>query len=143
MLVALMQTAAENAHPGGGIFFPTWVIGLFSFVIALLLGLIGWFARSILFDFKSALRELKDALREFEDKLTNNYVGKELFNFINEKTAKEITNAHSELRLFRAEVTAFRNDIASMRSEIMDKVEEKLYDHDDRCPYRGGAKPGA
>ena len=43
LIAQASPSLAEAAHPGGGVFIPSWIIGLFAGLLVILFGIIGFF----------------------------------------------------------------------------------------------------
>lgn len=127
MFALAQQTPAEAAHQGGGIFIPGWVVGGVGALLLLLLGMIGYFGKTLLTDFKKALDELKATIKEFQQIVSNDYTKREIFEYVVDVIKKDVDRAHKDIR-----------DMSKKLEASVSMLENDMTDHERNCPIKRG-----
>ena len=127
MFALAQQTPAEAAHTGGGVFIPGWVVGVVGALLLLLLGMIGYFGKTLLTDFKKALDELKATIKEFQQIVSNDYTKREIFEYVVDVIKKDVDRAHKDIR-----------DLSKKLETSVAMLENDMADHERNCPIKRG-----
>ena len=116
---------AEAAHPGGGVFIPSWVIGLFAGLLVILFGIIGFFLQHLVSEISSSLTNLNKCVDELRETVSREYVSKEFFRMAYDQMKGDNDRAFSDIRFLRKRI-----------DEVASTSESDLLDHERQCPNR-------
>ena len=128
LLLLIAQTSpslTEAAHPGGGVFIPSWVIGLFAGLLVILLGVIGFFLQHLVSEISNGLTNLNKCVEELRETVSREYVSKEFFKMAYDQMKGDNDRAFSDIRFLRKRI-----------DEVASTSESDLTDHERQCPNR-------
>lgn len=120
------QSIAEAAHPGGGVFLPIWVIGLFSGILLLMVAIIGFFLQHLVSAVNGGIEKLNDVVDQLRETVSREYVSKEFFRMAYEQMKGDHDRAFADIRSLRKRI-----------EEVATTSESDLTDHEKQCPNRG------
>ena len=128
LLILIAQASpnlAEAAHPGGGVFIPSWVIGLFAGLLVILFGIIGFFLQHLVSAISNGLTNLNECVDELRETVSREYVSKEFFRMAYDQMKGDNDRAFSDIRFLRKRI-----------DEVASTSESDLSDHERQCPNR-------
>ena len=125
LIAQASPSLAEAAHPGGGVFIPSWVIGLFAGLLVILFGIIGFFLQHLVSAVSSGLTNLNKCVDELRETVSREYVSKEFFRMAYDQMKGDNDRAFSDIRFLRKRI-----------DEVASTSESDLTDHERQCPNR-------
>ena len=125
LITQASPSLAEAAHPGGGVFIPSWVIGLFAGLLVILFGIIGFFLQHLVSAISNSLTNLNKCVEELRETVSREYVSKEFFRMAYDQMKGDNDRAFSDIRFLRKRI-----------DEVASTSESDLADHERQCPNR-------
>lgn len=125
LIAQASPSLAEAAHPGGGVFIPSWVIGLFAGLLVILFGVIGFFLQHLVSEISNGLTNLNKCVEELRETVSREYVSKEFFKMAYDQMKGDNDRAFSDIRFLRKRI-----------DEVASTSESDLSDHERQCPNR-------
>lgn len=125
LIAQASPSIAEAAHPGGGVFIPSWVIGLFAGLLVILFGVIGFFLQHLVSAISSGLTNLNECVDELRETVSREYVSKEFFRMAYDQMKGDNDRVFSDIRFLRKRI-----------DEVASTSESDLLDHERQCPNR-------